>query len=182
MRKNLVFVFLIALFATASAGVRTVYTINDRWKFCPGSPFDAQNIGADDSSWETVNIPHTWNNLDGDDEIPGYYRGPAWYRKSIFVDESRENQSAVIVFEGANQVVELYVNGLYVGKHIGGYTRFNFDISRFLNYGKKNVFAIKVDNGYDPNIPPLSADFTFYGGIYRDVYLMFVDNGTFGDK
>ncbi len=175
MRKNLVFVFLIALFATASAGVRTVYTINDRWKFCPGSPFDAQNIGADDSSWETVNIPHTWNNLDGDDEIPGYYRGPAWYRKSIFVDESRENQSAVIVFEGANQVVELYVNGLYVGKHIGGYTRFNFDISRFLNYGKKNVFAIKVDNGYDPNIPPLSADFTFYGGIYRDVYLMFVD-------
>ena len=152
-----------------------VYTINDGWKFTKGSPFEAQLTGCDDSSWETVNIPHTWNDKDADDETPGFYRGPVWYRKQLFIDKSQEGRRAVIYFEGANQEVRFYLNGQFVGEHKGGYTRFCFDITPHLRYGQENLFAIYVNNVYNPNIPPLSADFTFFGGIYRDVYLQFMN-------
>ena len=151
------------------------YTINDGWKFTKGSPFEAQLTGCDDSSWETVNIPHTWNDKDADDETPGFYRGPVWYRKQLFIDKSQEGRRAVIYFEGANQEVRFYLNGQFVGEHKGGYTRFCFDITPHLRYGQENLFAIYVNNVYNPNIPPLSADFTFFGGIYRDVYLQFMN-------
>ena len=82
---------------------RVIYTINDGWKFTKGSPFEAQLDKCDDSSWETVNIPHTWNDKDADDETPGFYRGPAWYRKQLFVDKSQEGRQVIIYFEGANQ-------------------------------------------------------------------------------
>ena len=81
----------------------------------------------------------------------------------------------MIYFEGANQEVRFYLNGQFVGEHKGGYTRFCFDITPHLRYGQENLFAIYVNNVYNPNIPPLSADFTFFGGIYRDVYLQFMN-------
>ena len=174
--KKLFYIFiLLFIVGWAQAQQRVVYTINDGWKFTKGSPFEAQLAGCDDSSWETVNIPHTWNNKDADDETPGFYRGPAWYRKQLFVDKSQEGRQAVIYFEGANQEVRFYLNGQFVGEHKGGYTRFCFDITSHLRYGQENLFAIYVNNVYNPNIPPLSADFTFFGGIYRDVYLQFMN-------
>ena len=174
--KKLFYIFiLLFIVGWVQAQQRVVYTINDGWKFTKGSPFEAQLTGCDDSSWETVNIPHTWNNKDADDETPGFYRGPAWYRKQLFVDKSQEGRQAVIYFEGANQEVRFYLNGQFVGEHKGGYTRFCFDITPHLRYGQENLFAIYVNNVYNPNIPPLSADFTFFGGIYRDVYLQFMN-------
>ena len=175
MKKFLYIFILLFVVGWAQAQQRVVYTINDGWKFTKGSPFEAQLAGCDDSSWETVNIPHTWNNKDADDETPGFYRGPAWYRKQLFVDKSQEGRQAVIYFEGANQEVRFYLNGQFVGEHKGGYTRFCFDITSHLRYGQENLFAIYVNNVYNPNIPPLSADFTFFGGIYRDVYLQFMN-------
>ena len=175
MKKFLYIFILLFVVGWAQAQQRVVYTINDGWKFAKGSPFEAQLTGCDDSSWETVNIPHTWNNKDADDEAPGFYRGPAWYRKQLFVDKSQEGRQAVIYFEGANQEVRFYLNGQFVGEHKGGYTRFCFDITSHLRYGQENLFAIYVNNVYNPNIPPLSADFTFFGGIYRDVYLQFMN-------
>ena len=175
MKKFLYIFILLFVVGWAQAQQRVVYTINDGWKFTKGSPFEAQLAGCDDSSWETVNIPHTWNNKDADDETPGFYRGPAWYRKQLFVDKSQEGRQTVIYFEGANQEVRFYLNGQFVGEHKGGYTRFCFDITSHLRYGQENLFAIYVNNVYNPNIPPLSADFTFFGGIYRDVYLQFMN-------
>ena len=175
MKKFLYIFILLFIVGWAQAQQRVVYTINDGWKFTKGSPFEAQLAGCDDSSWETVNIPHTWNNKDADDETPGFYRGPAWYRKQLFVDKSQEGRQAVIYFEGANQEVRFYLNGQFVGEHKGGYTRFCFDITSHLRYGQENLFTIYVNNVYNPNIPPLSADFTFFGGIYRDVYLQFMN-------
>ena len=175
MKKFLYIFILLFIVGWAQAQQRVVYTINDGWKFTKGSPFEAQLAGCDDFSWETVNIPHTWNNKDADDETPGFYRGPAWYRKQLFVDKSQEGRQAVIYFEGANQEVRFYLNGQFVGEHKGGYTRFCFDITSHLRYGQENLFAIYVNNVYNPNIPPLSADFTFFGGIYRDVYLQFMN-------
>ena len=174
--KKLFYIFiLLFIVGWAQAQQRVVYTINDGWKFTKGSPFEAQLTGCDDSSWETVNIPHTWNDKDADDETPGFYRGPVWYRKQLFIDKSQEGRQAVIYFEGANQEVRFYLNGRFVGEHKGGYTRFCFDITSHLRYGQENLFAIYVNNVYNPNIPPLSADFTFFGGIYRDVYLQFMN-------
>lgn len=175
MKKFLYILILLFIAGWAQAQQRVVYTINDGWKFTKGSPFEAQFVGCDDSSWETVNIPHTWNDKDADDETPGFYRGPAWYRKQLFVDKSQAGRQAVVYFEGANQEVQFYLNGQFVGEHKGGYTRFCFDITSHLRYGQENLFAIYVNNVYNPNIPPLSADFTFFGGIYRDVYLQFMN-------
>lgn len=166
------FLFLLMAMTMMSglwARERVVYTVNDAWEFSRTAA-DA----AADGDWETVNIPHTWNAGDGDDEVPGMYRGQAWYRKSVTVPIEFSDRRALFYFEGANQEVELYVNGSHVGSHIGGYTRFCFDITPYLKFGEKNLFAVSVNNRYNPDIPPLSADFTFYGGIYRDIYLKFI--------
>ena len=174
--KKCIYVFILLFVVEwAEAQQRVVYTINDAWKFKKGYSFDAQSARCDDAAWETVNIPHTWNNKDTDDKSPGFYRGASWYRKHLFVDKSQEGRQAILYFEGANQEVQLYLNGQFVGEHKGGYTRFCFDVTSKLQYGQENLFAVCVSNAYNPNIPPLSADFTFYGGIYRDVYLQFMN-------
>ena len=177
-----VFSLLIAIFAalTVSSQSERVSAINNNWNFHLGNiDFDqyqspSKAILSEVIEWETINIPHTWNDKDAIDEIPGYYRGVGWYKKTIdLTAEKREkNVKTEIYFEGANQVTDVYVNGNWVGQHNGGYTRFNFDITEFLNFGESNVLAIKVDNSHNEAIPPLSADFTFFGGIYRDVYLI----------
>ncbi len=152
------------------AGTRVTYTINESWEFSKEAVSDADNCG-----WSVVNLPHTWNAADAEDDEPGFYRGPAWYRKQVRIPEKFSSQRVMIYFEGANQTAEVYVNGHAAGSHVGGYTRFRFDITPYVEFGKDNLISVKVDNGHDPDIPPLSADFTFFGGIYRDVYLEFMD-------
>ena len=174
--KHIRIILCLTLFLTAaSAAARVRYTVNDAWRFTKGSPYNAFPPAADDSAWEVVNIPHTWNAEDAADDVPGFYRGPAWYRKRIVLPADAASKQAYLCFEGANQVVRLYVNGHYAGKHTGGYTRFVFDITKYIVPGGENLFAVEVDNAHDPDIPPLSADFTFFGGIYRDVSLLLTD-------
>ena len=129
MRKHLYLLLLLCLATWTQAQQRVMYTINDGWKFVKGSPFEAMKMDYDDSNWEMVNVPHTWNDKDGDDDEPGMYRGPAWYRRHLFFDESQKGRRAILYFEGANQEVQVYLNGQYVGEHKGGYTRFCFDIT-----------------------------------------------------
>ena len=75
-------------------------------------------------------------------------------------------------FDAANQVVDVFINRRKVGTHIGGYSSFSFDVSDFLNKdGENNLIEIRVDNSHNEDIPPLSADFNFFGGIYRDLSL-----------
>lgn len=122
-----------------------------------------------------VNFPHTWNAADAIDDEPGYFRGMGYYTKDItIVEEQLVGKCVYIYFEGANQVLTLTVNGHAAGTHRGGYTRFCFDVTPFIKPGK-NRFEIALTNAHDDNIPPLSADFTFFGGVYRDVYLL-IDN------
>ena len=151
-------------------------TINSNWEFFKGDipGFPAQKPG--DIKWEKVSIPHSWNVNDVNDDEPGYYRGIGWYKKTIYIPSSWNSKSIYLYFEGANQVTEVYVNGKFAGKHIGGYTAFSFSIGQFLNHDAEplspNEIEIKVDNSHNESIPPLTADFTFFGGIYRDVYLI----------
>ena len=135
----------------------------------------------DDSLWEEINIPHTWNNIDGQDgtknggkdiKVTDYFRGDGWYRKWInFSDEDKEKQ-IYLRFQGANIQTEIYINGIKAGEHKGGYTAFAVNITPFVNFNDKNLIAVKVNNEFTEEIAPLTADFTFYGGIYREIELI----------
>jgi len=175
MKNTLFFsIFFLLIFQVIDANnLRIVSSINASWKFSRNDYPNALNENFNDASWELVSIPHTWNREDADDEIPGYYRGIGWYRRMIIIPAEREGKQVYISFDGVNQETEIFVNGKPVGKHDGGYTRFCLDITGFVKFGKTNLIAVKVNNRYNANIPPLSADFTFFGGIYRDVNLIF---------
>ena len=147
------------------------YSINEAWKFALVNNAEAYKVDIDDKGWEVVSFPHTWNNKDAVDEVPGFFRGEGWYRKQTYIGDVAKDKTVYLYFEGANQTTDVYVNQKHVGTHKGGYGRFSFDITPYIKVGEKNSFAFKVDNSYDKMIPPLSADFTFFGGIYRDVYL-----------
>ena len=162
MHKRFI-LMLVVLFAvtTLSAQRKQIRAINNNWEFYKGNlRLDKSHSNLDltlfkDLECETISIPHTWNNLDAIDETPGYYRGLGWYKKVVDFDAEDSKARTLLYFEGANQITELYVNGKWVGKHLGGYTRFHFDITEFLNYGKKNVLVVKVDNSHNEAIPPL---------------------------
>jgi len=85
---------------------------------------------------------------------------------------SSEQKSYFLYFEGANQYTEVFVNGKKAGEHVGGYSAFTIDISPYLVDSGQNELLVLIDNSKNLDIPPLSADFTFFGGIYRDVFLI----------
>ncbi len=153
--------FLALISIGANAGTRTERTINDSWNF---------HKEGEESS-DIVNIPHSWNTDDCTDDEPGFWRGAAWYERTVHINDCLDGKCVYVKFEGAYQTVELFVNGQSAGIHKGGFTAFTFDITPFVKQGP-NDFRIRVDNSHDPDIPPLNADFTFFGGIYRDIYLL----------
>ncbi len=188
LRKTILFVLVIVLAAACfgsilvsadtyiSPGVtRETIDFNGSWKFVKGGAIDCNKVQYDDSAWATLDLPHTWNNLDGQDGGSNYYRGTGWYRKHFLIGSEYKNKQLYIQFEGVNTVAEVWINDKYVGKHEGGYATFRFDITAFVEFNKANLIAVKVDNSHNANIPPLSADFTFFGGIYRDVSLIAAD-------
>lgn len=151
---------------------RVQYTVNDGWRYADGPAPDAARPAHDDSGWQAVNLPHTWNLGAAASEDPDYRRGVGWYRRALALDPSLEGRRIFLRFEGANQVADVFVNGRHAGRHVGGYTAFTFDVTDLVRFDTVNVLAVRVDNAHDPDIPPLNADFTFYGGIYRDVWLV----------
>jgi len=169
---------------------RLVRNFNDGWRFNKGDVKNAFALNFDDREWQSIKLPHTWNNLDvidtrdvydGYDIYHGYYRGVGWYRKGFYLDSTWQNKRIYLQFEAANQIAEVWLNEEYLGKHVGGYTGFSFDITDFLEFNRKNILAVKVDNSFNIDVPPLTADFDMYGGIYRDVWLearpnIFLDN------
>lgn len=153
---------------------RSTQIINDAWKFHKGE-HSVNSINEQKSYWQDINLPHTWNNEDTLDEQIGFYKGEAWYLKELYVDKVDQDKQIYLYFEGANQETEVYVNGDLVGNHIGGYTAFSFDVTSYLKFDAANKIEVKVDNSPNKQIAPLSADFNFYGGIYRNVKLIKTD-------
>ena len=144
-------------------------TINEGWQFVK-TPGNKTVIPTFENA-EKVHLPHTWNMADVWDDVKGYYRDAAWYRKSILVADSLKNKKIFLFFEGANQEAAVYVNGQKAGEHKGGYTAFRVDITNLVDFGKSNRIDVMVDNSYSTEIAPISGDFSMMGGIYRDVYL-----------
>ena len=145
---------------TEAQSSRKTISINNNWDF---KRIDEQNF-------EKVNLPHTWNVEDVVDDKRGYYKGKALYKRTLSLKEV-EDKKFFLYFEGANQVCDLFINGDTIGNHIGGYTSFAFDITKSVISGD-NTIEIDMTNKGNRDIPPMSMDFTFFGGIYRDVNLI----------
>jgi beta-galactosidase len=171
MNKMFCSIVLFLFSLSTEAQERISSSINNNWQFFKGDT--TKKIL--ENRWMPVSIPHTWNAQDVMDDEPGYYRGDGWYKKTIYVPAGWKEKDVYLYFEGAAQVTEVFINGKPAGKHIGSYNAFSFPISNYLNYSSEgnaaNELLVKVNNSHDENIPPLSADFSFYGGLYRDVYL-----------
>ncbi len=136
--------------------------INDGWEF------EKEGVKS------VVSLPHTWNGKDGQDGEHGYFKGKCVYRKNL----EKADGVCYIEFNGANSVTEVFINKNKVGTHRGGYSMFRFRIDQFLTQ-ESNLLEVYVDNTIVPEVFPTSADFTFYGGIYRDVNLIFAGNTRF---
>lgn len=149
-------------------------SLNDQWKFSKDQHGTAAAVSLANLSWETVSLPHSWNALDVMDDEPGYYRGTGWYKRKLAADPSLKDKNVFISFSGASQETEVYINGKLAGSHTGGYTKFIVPVSPFLNY-KDDEIEVKVNNRFNEDIAPLTADFTFFGGIYRNVDLIVSD-------
>src|ERR1017187_7729576 len=153
---------------------RQLIGLDPGWKFLAGDDAHAPDPGFDDRSWQPVDLPHTWNAFDGQDGGNDYRRGPGWYRRHLAIDASLAGKRLYLQFDGACLMADVYVNGVHLGNHKGGFARFRFDATASLRAGADNVIAVRVDNG-KLGFPPTSADFTFFGGLYRDVSLLATD-------
>lgn len=170
MKHRLILAFLFLYFPfLCLLAQREQKTINDGWRFYKGDITVAEENSFSDNDWETVVIPHTWNTDAYTHK--DYYKGKGWYRKNISLPQSWSNKQLFIKFEAASKAAHVYVNGQLVGEHRGGYTAFTFDITPYCSFTSPNIIAVCVNNGRI-DIPPISGDFTFFGGIYRDVWLI----------
>lgn len=113
----------------------------------------------------------TWNAEDARDEAPGYERSMHHYEQMVFIPKAWAKGSITFFSLGANQETWVKVNGHEVGYHAGGYTAFSFDVTPYVVAGKENHIEVNITNAHNEDIPPLSADFTFFGGLYRDCFL-----------
>ncbi len=131
-----------------------------------------------DGTVSTVTLPHTWNASDGQDGGNDYRRGTGTYQKHFPCPTfDPETQCVYLEFRGVNASAKVYLNGKEVLAHDGGYSTFRADVTTVLE--KENLLRVEADNSVNDTVYPQKADFTFYGGIYRDVFLVVVNRNHF---
>ena len=147
--------------------------LNYDWKYSENFSDDALLTKFDDSNFQSVNIPHAnkeipFNNFD--EEI---YQFVSIYRKHVTIDEKHKGKRLILEFEAVANAADVYVNGKLAFSHKGSYTAFSGDITDFVEFGKDNIIAVKVDSTEREDIPPFGniVDYLVYGGIYREVYI-----------
>lgn len=145
--------------------MRRTVLFNDNWLFTQGN------------NTISVCLPHTWNAKDGTDGGNDYWRGTCWYRKSFYRPEMTDEEELWVEFRGVAMSAEVYLNGKLLAVHDGGYSAFRINLTDHL--ADKNELTVSVDNGVNRRVYPQKADFTFYGGIYRDAYLIQVPKEHF---
>ena len=151
---------------------------NQKWQFTKDSVAVSEGSSVlAKGSWEELDLPHTWNGEDGQDGGNDYYRGTCYYVKSLKASEFPEGDEIYIEFEGANSSADLYVNGQAATHHDGGYSTWRANITGLLK--EDNEIVVAVDNAPNDHVYPQMADFTFYGGLYRNVNLIGVKKARF---
>ena len=154
--------------------MRKIVRLMKNWQF----------IGPEGNT-TTVDLPHTWNAIDGQDGGNDYWRGTCVYRTSFAAPAFEEvSQQVWLQFEGVNASAKVILNDTEVCVHDGGYSTFRANITTLLR--EENILTVEVDNSVNDHVYPQKADFTFYGGIYRDVSLLVVHQdhialGHYGD-
>ena len=154
--------------------MRSIININKNWKFIQKN---IQIENCKKEKFKKVNLPHTWNNLDGQDGGNDYYRGTCWYYKKLDDIKYNKNDVVYLEFEGVNSICDVYLNGNIIAHHEGGFSTFRARIDHLLK--EKNELYVKVDNSPNDRVYPQMADFTFFGGIYRNVNLIITNNTHF---
>ena len=150
--------------------MRTIHSLNQDWTFIKAEhPADAPGV--------PVTLPHTWNAEDGQDGGDDYHRGKCWYLRDLDRPETTENSRVWLEFEGAAMTAEVYLNGEKLAEHAGGYSTFRVDLTDHLK--DHNKLAVSVSNARSRTVYPQQADFTFYGGLYREVRLILVPETHF---
>jgi hypothetical protein len=142
---------------------------NTDWKFNQGDVSGAQATAFSDTAWTYVDLPHTTKFVTPDD--PNAALSISWYRKHFTVDSAYQGRKLWVEFEAAMQTAQVWVNGVSVATHNGGYTPFTIDLTSAVTYGgADNVIAVKIDNNANANWAPgwSGVDFQYHGGLYRE--------------
>ena len=154
--------------------MRTIVNFNAKWAFAKGV---AEVPAAIPATWNWVNLPHSWNAIDGQDGANDYYRGTCCYMKSLDKMDLPTADRYYLELKGANSSADVWVNGKNLAHHDGGYSTWRVDITDALQ--RDNLIAVTVDNAANETVYPQVADFTFYGGLYRDVSIICVAESHF---
>ena len=155
-------------------GERHEVALKEEWRFVQGDPAGAESVKYNDDGWKSVDVPHTWNHVDEPESAPAnqsYLRGPGWFRRTLEMPEDQGGGRTFLRFEAASLVADVYLNGIRLGQHRGGFTCFTFEITRAMKSGT-NLLAVRVDNTRFLDIAPTEGDFTVFGGLYRPVHLL----------
>ena len=152
--------------------MRSILNFNSSWNFYKATADINVKEGA-----ELVNLPHSWNALDGQDGGNDYYRGSCVYTKSFAKSELGEGELHYLEIQGANSSADVYLNGKHLAHHDGGYSTWRVNLTNDL--AEQNTLAIVVDNAANEYVYPQMADFTFYGGLYRNINIISVSNTHF---
>ncbi len=154
--------------------MRNVVNFNAKWAF---TKMVNELPTAIDTRWDFVNLPHSWNAIDGQDGGNDYYRGTAYYAKTLDKLDLPEADRYFLEINGANSSADVYLNGKHLAHHDGGYSTWRVDLTDALE--RENLFVIAVDNAANQQVYPQVADFTFYGGLYRNVNIICVSESHF---
>ena len=154
--------------------MRTILNWNVKWAF---SKEAAEVPATMPDNWYWVTLPHTWNAIDGQDGGNDYYRGTCYYAKELEKAELPAADRYYLELKGANSSADVYVNGKHLAHHDGGYSTWRVDLTEALS--DRSLVVIAVDNSANETVYPQMADFTFYGGLYRDVNVIAVSESHF---
>ena len=154
--------------------MRTIFNLNHKWAFAKGITQVPDQMPA---LWNFVNLPHTWNGIDGQDGGGDYYRGSCCYAKQFQKLGLPQADRYYLEINGANSSADVFLNGKHLKHHDGGYSTWRVDVTGALE--NDNLLAILVDNAPNDRVYPQVADFTFYGGLYRNVNLICVSDSHF---
>ena len=157
--------------------MRNVINLNENWAFIQENAGLPKEMPSD---WQRIDLPHTWNAVDGHDGNGSYDRGTYWYAKTFETPKQPLGNGKVYVeILAAGQQATVYVNGKEMTYHEGGYSTFRVDITDVCNEEGDNLLVIACSNELKDSVYPQSADFTFYGGLYRGVNLISVPDVHF---
>jgi hypothetical protein len=183
--KKLLLLLAAQFFATALFAAeppRQTINFNREWKFLLGDHPGAQAVGLHDEQWEDIGLPHSFSIPYF--AAPQFYVGFGWYRRHFEVPAKWAGKRLFLEFEGAFQDAEIFVNGVRLAEHTGGYTGFSLDITGAVKTGG-NLVAVRLNNRWNAQLAPRAGEHVFSGGIYRDVRLVATGqqhvtwNGTF---